>query len=371
MTRQPLPLPWAPLPRTDGWLWLAVALLVPLGVLMVHSASLGGSDPRVVTSALVRQGAYALAGGIAMLVAARLDYRVLAPLAAAIYATAVLLLVGVLLVGVSGHGSQRWLGIGGLTVQPSEFAKLALAIVLAAYASTRQPRLTTMGVSLTLTALPISLVGLQPDLGTVIVLGGVWLVTMIAWGVPWRALAGLAGVGVALVPLLFIAVPAYQRERLAVFLDPNRDPLGSGFNLRQVDVAIGTGGVTGHGLFSGAGSHFDSVAARSSDFMFGFVGAELGMLGGLLLVALLALVVTRGFTVAARAPDPFGRELAVALSATVLTQAVVNIGVNLRLFPTTGIPLPFNSPGRLRPRGDADRGRPAPEHRLEATRDLR
>jgi rod shape determining protein RodA len=188
-------------------------------------------------------------------------------------------------------------------------------------------------------------VALQPDLGTVIVLAGVWLVTMVAWGVSWRGLAALLGVGLALVPLLFIAVPAYQRERLAVFLDPNRDPLGSGFNLRQVEVAIGTGGVTGHGLFSGAESHLDSVAARSSDFMFGFLGAELGLLGGLFLIALFALVVTRAFAAAARAPDPFGRLLAVALAAMVLTQAVVNIGVNLRLFPTTGIPLPFISQG--------------------------
>jgi rod shape determining protein RodA len=345
MTRQPLPAPWVPLPRTDRWLWLAVALLLPLGVLMVYSASLVGASPEGATSGLTRQTAYAVVGVIAMLVAARVDYRLLAPFAFAIYGLAMLLLVAVLVVGVSEHGSQRWLGAGGLTIQPSEFAKLALAVVLAAYASARQPRLASVGVSLALTAVPMGLVALQPDLGTVIVLAGVWLVTMVAWGVPWRGLAALLGTGLALVPLLVIVMPAYQRERLAVFLDPNRDPLGSGFNLRQVEVAIGTGGVTGHGLFSGAESHLDSVAARSSDFMFGFLGAELGLLGGLSLIALFALVVTRAFAAASRAPDPFGRLLAAGLAAMVLTQAVVNIGVNLRLFPTTGIPLPFISQG--------------------------
>jgi rod shape determining protein RodA len=333
------------LPRTDRWLWLAVLVLVPLGVLMVYSASRVSSAESGATSEAIRQGTYAAAGVVAMLIAARLDYRLLAPLAAAIYGLAMFLLMAVLVIGVSEHGSQRWLGMAGITVQPSEFAKLALAVTLAAYASARQPRLAAVGVSLGLTALPMGLVALQPDLGTVIVLTGIWAVTMVAWGVPWRVLGTLLAVGVALVPLLFIAVPAYQRERLAVFLDPNRDPLGSGFNLRQVEVAIGTGGVTGHGLFSGAESHLDSVSARSSDFMFGFLGSELGLLGGLLLIVLLALVASRGFATASRAPDGFGRLLAVGLAAMLLTQGVVNIGVNLRLFPTTGIPLPFISQG--------------------------
>jgi rod shape determining protein RodA len=346
MTSQPLSFARLPLPRTDRWLWLAVVLLVPLGVLMVYSASrAAAASDAAPTSDLVRQGSYAAVGLVAMLVAARVDYRMLAPLGGAIYGLAMLLLAAVLVIGVSEHGSQRWLGAAGITVQPSEFAKLALAVALAAYTSMRQPRLPTIAVSLGLTALPVGLVGLQPDLGTVIVLTGIWLVVMIAWGVPWRVLGAVTSVGVALVPLLFIAIPAYQRERLAVFLDPSRDPLGSGFNLRQVEVAIGTGGVTGHGLFSGAASHLDSVSARSSDFMFGFLGAELGLLGGLLLIGLLGLVVTRGFASASRAPDAFGRLLAVGLTAMILTQGVVNIGVNLRLFPTTGIPLPFISQG--------------------------
>lgn len=344
MIRQPLPLP-VPLPRSDRWLWLAVAVLVPLGVLMVYSASIEGARDAASTSEAMRQGAYAVIGLTAMLVAARLDYRLLAPFAAIIYVGAIMSLMAVLVIGVSEHGAQRWLGFGGITVQPSEFAKLGLAVALAAYASPRQPRPAAVAVSLALTAIPMGLVALQPDLGTIIVLAGIWLVCAIAWGIPWRILGALVLVVMALIPMLFIAVPAYQRERLAVFLDPNRDPLGSGFNLRQVEVALGTGGVTGHGLFSGAESHLDSVTARSSDFMFGFLGAELGLVGGLLLIALLATVVSRGFGAAARAPDAFGRLLAAALTAMMLVQGVVNIGVNLRLLPTTGIPLPFISQG--------------------------
>jgi rod shape determining protein RodA len=332
---------------TDGWLWLAVVLLVPVGVVMVHSAALAAqvSAPSRVTAEALRQGMYAAAGIVAMFALARLDYRWLQRGAVAVYVVSALALAAVLVIGIAEHGARRWLGAGGVTVQPSEFAKIGLAIALAAYGAARQPRVPTALAALGLACVPASLVVLQPDLGTVIVLCGVALVVLVVWGLSWRILLALGAVVAALVPLAFTAVPAYQRERLAVFLDPNRDPLGSGFNLRQVELALGTGGLTGHGLFSGAQSHLDAVAARSSDFMFGFVGAELGALGALGVLALLALVVTRGLQAASRAPDAFGRLLAVGLTAIVLIQGTVNVAVNLRLAPVTGIPLPFISQG--------------------------
>lgn len=341
-----LPLTRAVVARTDLWLWGAVALLAPLGVLMVASATATEADASWLTPDAARQGAYALVGAVAMLVASRLDYRVLQRRAVLIYTIALLVLLATILVGVATHGARRWLGTGNVTVQPAEFAKIALALALAAYGASRQPRLSTVLTSLGIAGLPCLLVAAQPDLGTAIVCAGTWVVFAIVWGVPWRTLGGLLAAGVAFGPVAFaLAVPAYQRERLAVFLDPARDPLGSGFNLRQVEVAMGTAGVTGHGLFSGAQSHLDSVAARSSDFMFGFIGAELGLLGALFLIGLLALAVSRGFAAAARAPDVGGRLLAVALTGAVLTQGLVNIAVNLRLFPVTGIPLPFISQG--------------------------
>jgi rod shape determining protein RodA len=313
---------------------------------MVHSAALvSAADGPRLTAEATRQGAYALVGLVAMLVAARVDYHLLERHAVPLYAGALLALAAVLFVGIAEHGARRWLGVGAFTVQPSEFAKLALCVALAAYGARRQPRATAGIAALGLTGTLAVLVLLQPDLGTVVVLGGVAAVFLVAWGLPWRPLAAFLGIGVAVVPLALAVVPAYQRERLAVFLDPNRDPLGSGFNLRQVELALGTGGVTGHGLLSGAESHLDTVAARSSDFMFGFLGAELGLTGALLLIALLALVVWRGIDAAAAAPDAFGRLLAASLTAIVLVQGLVNVAVNVRLFPATGIPLPFISQG--------------------------
>ena len=147
-------------------------------------------------------------------------------------------------------------------------------------------------------------------------------------------------------PLAFaLAVPDYQRERLAVFLDPGRDPFGSGFSLRQVEAALGSGGLTGEGLFGGAESQLYGVSARSSDFVFALVGEELGLLGGLAVIALFAVVAWRGLEASRRAPDAFGRLLAAGLTALILTQAVVNVAVNLRLLPATGLPLPFVSGG--------------------------
>lgn len=334
-----------PMLRSDGWLWLAVALLLPLGLLMVSSASAVGAVERLTPEAR-RQAVYAGMGAAAMLLAARIDYRSLRPLARPAFLVSLSLLGAVIVAGVSNHGAQRWLGIGQVTFQPSEFAKLALCLALAAYAAERRPSVPALATSAGILGVTAGLVLAQPDLGTVVVLSGAWVLFLVGWGVGWRVLGGLAATGVAVGPLAFaLAVPAYQRERIAVFLDPGRDPLGSGFNLRQVELALGSAGVTGHGLYSGAESHLDAVAARSSDFMFGFLGAELGLAGGLLLLGLLALVVLRGYSAAASAPDTFGRLLATALTSVILVQGAVNVAVNLRLFPATGIPLPFVAQG--------------------------
>jgi rod shape determining protein RodA len=321
-------------------------LVGALGLVMVYSASLGETPRPPLTTEATRQIVFAVVGVIVMLAAARADYRVLQRGGPLVYAGAVAALVGVLAVGSSEYGSQRWITFGGLSIQPSEIAKVALAIACSAYAAQRSPRLLTLVTSLAIVLPVVALVLLQPDMGTVLVLAMVWLGVVVTWGVRWRLLGGLLAAAGSIGPLAFaIAVPGYQRERLAVFFDPDRDPLGSGFNLRQAERAMASGGLTGDGLFGGAESHLSAVAARSSDFIFALVGEELGLLGGIALIALLGVIVWRGFEAARSAPDPFGRMLATGLTVMILSQAVVNISVNLRLFPVTGIPLPFVSQG--------------------------
>jgi rod shape determining protein RodA len=332
--------------RGDPWLLLSVLVLAPLGVLMIYTSSIHAGDELRVSGPALRQLLVALAGVAAMLALARFDYRALRRLSAPAYAVALVLLIAVLAAGASEYGARRWLGVGGATMQPSELAKLAMVLMLAAYLSERTPKAASVIASFGILLAPLALVAWQPDAGTALVFTGAWLGIVVAWGVPWRLLGGLLVVVAAFVPLMFaVAVPGYQRERIAVFLDPTRDPLGSGFALQQAEAALRSGGLTGRGLFEGGGSALDGVAARSSDFIFAQVGEQLGLAGAVLLLALLCLLIWRGLRASLIAPDAFGRLLAAGLTMTIFVQAFVHVAVNLRLLPATGIPLPFISQG--------------------------
>lgn len=328
----------------DRWLLLAACLLAPAGLLITRAVSLEDT-PRGLDGDVLRQAAYLAASLAAMTAVSRLDYRLLRTLAPQIFALALLALLVVLVLGSHQYGARRWIGVGGFTVQPSEFAKLAVVIAGAAFAADREPGGRTAFASLALFGATIALVVVEPDLGTGIVLGLAWVAIATTWGVSWRFVGTLAVLGLSLFPLtLAVAVPDYQRERLAVFLDPGRDPLGSGFTLRQVEVAFGTGGLTGRG-FGGASSALEGVATRTSDFAFAQLGEFAGAAGTIAVIALFAVIAWRGYGVAARAPDRFGRLLATGLTTVIVLQAAMHIAVNLRLFPATGIPLPFISAG--------------------------
>ncbi len=333
--------------RGDVWLLAPVLLLAPLGVLMVQSATGPGSlAASAITHETLRQLAVVAAGITAMLLIARIDYRRLQRLAPPIYAGTLGLLALVLLLGVARFGARRWIEIGGATIQPSEVAKLALILATAAYLAERPPQTRPLLTALALLVVPLGLIVIQPDTGTVLVLTGAWLGTVVAWGAPWRVLGTMLAVAAAVTPLVFaVAVPGYQRERIAVFLDPARDPLGSGFNLQQAEAALRAGGLTGRGLLTGADSALAYVSARSSDFMLAHIGEQLGLIGGLALIAIFALLVWRGLSTARSAPDSFGRLLAAGLTITIFTQAAIHVAANLRALPATGIPLPFVSQG--------------------------
>lgn len=324
--------------RLDGWLAGAVMALLALGVLTAGVGNGGAA----------RQALFATTALAALLTMARLDYRLLrtTALPAAGYALALLALGAVLVAGSAEFGSQRWIGVGGNTVQPSEFAKVALVAALAALAASRPPVSRPLLGSLALVAPPLALVALEPDAGTALVLLVAWLAVVVTWGMPWRPLAGIAIGALAATPLLFaLAVPDYQRERIAAFVDPGRDPLGSGFTLRQLELALGSGGLTGRGLLPPADSALAFVPARASDFVFALVGEQLGLLGAATVLTLFAVIAWRGLLAAARAPERLGRVLAAGLTAVIFAQATVHIAVNLRLLPATGIPLPFVSQG--------------------------
>lgn len=338
------------LSRLDPWLPLAVLGLLAVGTVAVAST---GTTPRAPLTLEggpgLRQLVLATLGVLALIGTAAMDYRLLRRLAPWAYLGGVTLLVAVLVVGLATHGSRRWIELGPVSFQPSEVAKLTLAVALAALLADRPARGALLAVSSGLAGLVLALVVVEPDTGTTLMLGLAWLSVTVAAGTPWRAIGGLLATALGVVPLAFaLAVPAYQRERLAVFLDPGRDPLGSGFNVRQAEIAIGSGGLSGNGVFDGWGgteSALTHVAARASDFVFAQLGEDLGLSGTLAVLVLFSLLAWRGYEVARTASDEFGALLAAGLTSVLVGQAAVHIAVNLRLFPATGITLPFVSAG--------------------------
>ncbi|RJQ09018.1 MAG: rod shape-determining protein RodA [Dehalococcoidia bacterium] len=316
--------------------------LVALGLTMIqgvtaHTATAG------VTEAAQRQAVYLCAGLLAFAGLRRMDYRLLQRWALWVYLVATGALVLVLALGTATHGARRWIDIGPVTIQPSEFAKVATVVTLATFAARREPSRRTVAVTLALVGPAAVLMLAEPDLGSTLTLAAIWAVLVAVWGISWRTLGGMAILALAVLPMLFVAVPEYQRERIAVFVDPTRDPLGSGFTSRQVEVALGGGGLTGRG-FSGP-SALEGLAPRTADFAFAQLAEQAGLIGSLAVLALFMVIAWRGIRVAGAASDVFGRLLAAGLTATIVGQAALHIAVNLRLFPATGIPLPFISQG--------------------------
>jgi cell division protein FtsW len=322
--------------------------LVAFGLVMVYSATsaaaaVGGGDP---SGFLKRQGVYALAGIVLMILAARFDYHGLRLLAPALVVAALVLCVAVLVVAPEINGARRWLQVGPATFQPSELAKVALCVWVAAYLA-RRPAPRSLGelakpVGL-LTAAFCGLLMLQPDLGTTITLCVMLLAVLVVAGTPSRVLVAAGGTAVVL-GVAAIWLEPYRRARLLSFLDPWADPEHTGFQSVQAIIGFGSGGLTGEGLGQGVQKIFYLPEAHT-DMIFAIVGEELGLLGSAFVICSFAVFAYAGFRVALRCRDPFGRRLAAGITALVCGQAGVNLAAVLGLAPLTGIPLPFVSYG--------------------------
>jgi rod shape determining protein RodA len=335
----------------DFVLLLACLALIGLGVTLIYSGSLGryNGDEPLLSEPVVKQLIFAAVGLVVMVAVARFDYRALSPIAPALYALTLVGLVVVLAIADPIFGSRRWVEAFGIQFQPSEPGKLAAIVLLARVFSATAGRSLpgrTLLITLALAALPALLVFVEPDLGTAIVFGTIWLGMAFVAGARPRHLLLLVGSAVVLFPfLLLVALHGYQRERIAVFLDPSRDPLGSGFNINQAAISIGSGGLFGKGLTQGTQTQLEFLRTQTTDFIFSVLGEELGFAGAVLLFALFFLLLARGVRAAGRARDPFGRLVATGIVVMILTQMFINVGVNVHIFPVTGIPLPFISQG--------------------------
>jgi rod shape determining protein RodA len=333
------------------WSLLVVALgLSLLGALLIYSATRRSMGTDLLLRHLVN-----LAVGMGLGAAiALVDYRGLRAYSPVLYIVAVLGLLAVLTpVGSTINGSHSWIVLpAGFSVQPSEFAKVALVVALALLLSERRdaedaPRHRDVLWALAVAALPMGLVMLQPDLGSMLVLAALVVGVITASGAPARWLVGLlvaAGLAGTLA-LTTNVLDAYQRDRLVAFADPTADPRGIGYQTHQVRIAIGSGGFTGQGLFGGAQTQGGFVPYQQTDFVFSVAGEELGFLGAGGLLAFQVFVLWRGLLVASRAEEMFGRLVAVGVVCWFTFQVFENVGMNLGIMPVTGLPLPFVSYG--------------------------
>lgn len=336
----------------DPILLLAALALAALGTLLIHSSSLtqfGSPTGFDFTHPVVRQAVFASAGLILALAIARVDYKVLGILSAGLYIASIAALVFVLMFGEESFGSRRWILVGGILVQPSEIAKLVTIVALAKYLSDQQEAIGNVRVlliSLAIAAVPAVLVFAEPDLGSAVIFGAIWLGMVTITGARWRHLAGMLMIALILLPFSLIAlVSDYQRERIDIWLNPESDPLGSGWNILQAEISIGSGGLFGKGLTEGTQTQLDYLRTQTTDFVFSVLGEELGFIGALVLFALFIVLLWRGLRVAEVSRDLFGRLLATGLVIFILLQTFINVAVNLGLLPVTGIPLPFVSQG--------------------------
>jgi rod shape determining protein RodA len=292
------------------------------------------------------QPPYLLVGGVAVVYLLDcLTLRFTDTLRSPLYVVVLAMLGIILVIGQASGGAQRWLGAG--MVQPSELSKILMIIVLAKFLVDREEEMEKFGtvlVSLGLVAVPMLLIYLQPDLGTALTLIAIWAAMMWMAGMRFRHLLFLAGAGLAALPLVWINLEEYMRQRLLLFVNPAADP-DSYFNVHQALVSIGSGGWTGKGLTHGTQSQLHFLRVRHTDFIFAVTAEELGFLGAIVMIGLIVFLLWRVLWVAGRSRDTFGRLIAAGVAGLILFQSVINVGMNLGLMPVTGIPLPFVSYG--------------------------
>ncbi|HWO93534.1 MAG TPA: putative lipid II flippase FtsW [Dehalococcoidia bacterium] len=338
--------------QPDYLVLVGVAVLTVFGVLIVYSASFafGTLEFNDGNYFVVRQAAYAVVGGVGMLLAMRMDYRHLRKFSLVLLVASMVLLLATHVpgLGVESNGARRWISVGPLPpLQPSEFVKLALIIYLADWLTSRgdDVRSFTLGVApFTFVVGPVAaLVMTQPDMGTMLILLAITGTQLFVGGASVRHVIALAGATI-FGALLLITSGGYRTERLFAFLSPEEDAAGSGFHILQLLIALGSGGLTGVD-WGESRQKFFYVPGAHTDGVFAILGEELGFLGGMAVIVIFATVIFRGLRIADRARDPFGHLLAVGIVSWFGYQMLLNIGGITRSIPMTGVPLPFLSYG--------------------------
>ncbi len=334
--------------RTDWILIGTSTVLAMFGLLMIYSATRATG-----TISMERQMMFAAVGAVMALVMSLIDYRDLRHRVPVVFGLTVLALVAVFFFPAR-NGAQRWIPMGPFAFQPAEFAKIVAILASAAILAPERPNYDTSRLKwsrilmvLGIVAPVMGLIFIEPDLGTMLVFVFVAFVMFFAAGASWRQVAIMTFGGISAVVLAFWSglIADYQLARFRVLIDQDLDPQGIGYNLLRSKLAIGSGQLTGRGLFQGDATNFRYIPEQETDFIFTAVGEQLGFVGGLLVLLAFGVVLWRLLVIAANARDRFGALVTIGIAAMLMFQVFVNVGMTVGIMPITGIPLPFMSLG--------------------------
>ena len=334
--------------RLDYTLIFAAVTIILTSLVIIGSATHINAASAGQFGFVQRQGFFAVLNIALAAFLMNFDYKMLQRYGMKLYWINLVLLLAVMLFGHSALGAQRWIQLGPITIQPSEFSKIIMIVSLAALLEDKVGKLNTfqdLAPIALFVAVPFLLVLKQPDLGTSLVFIAIFLGMVFAAGVSLKLLGIFFGAGLLASPILWHFLKDYQKMRILVFLDPNVDPLGSGYHIIQSEIAIGSGQLLGKGLFEGTQSQLDFLPENHTDFIFAVVGEELGFIGALFLLILYLILLWRGIRIAQDASDTFGMLLAVGITSMLAFHVLVNIGMTMGIMPVTGIPLPLMSYG--------------------------
>lgn len=336
---------------------VVVTLIISvLGLFFLKSATYTYS-----TNYLIKQTIWLILGILVLIVVFKIGYLRLAELSPILYILGLFLFVLILFIGDPKLGAQRWFQFRFFTFQPSEFFKVVLILLLGRYlgyyphslylnrglaeGKYKRQGLKKISVCGCLTLLPMLLILKQPDLGTALVLGFIFLIIIYIWGARIKYIIFIAVCSLLSLPLFWHFLRGYQKRRLLVFLNPDLDPLGAGYTVIQSKIAIGSGGLLGKGWLSGTQSQLNFLPEHHTDFIFSVIGEEWGFLGGLLIILLYLFLILRALHIAALSKNRSGKLIAAGIAGLLLIHIIINIGMNIGIMPITGLPLPLISYG--------------------------
>jgi len=323
-------------------------LLIVISLVVIASATHANALSQDRYWYVQRQGLFAAINIIIVFAMLNFNYKSLGKFANALYGINIVMLLAVMFIGQSALGAQRWIQIGPFTIQPSEFSKLIMIIALANLLDKKSGHLNSFKDIIPIfifIGVPFLLVLKQPDLGTSLVFLAILFGMIYVAGIRTKHLMIIFGAGLAVMPIFWHFLKDYQKQRLTVFIDPNVDPLGSGYHIIQSKIAIGSGMLFGKGLFEGTQSQLNFLPENHTDFIFAVIGEELGFVGSFFVLLLYFILLYRGVKIAAAAKDNFGTLLATGITSMLTFHVLINVGMTTGIMPVTGIPLPLMSYG--------------------------